>query len=90
MQAFWVAVVLLIIQQIDGNFIGPKVMGDVLDTSPLLIIFAVTLGGGLFGILGMIISVPFFIALKMALNQYVAAKEKRLENKSKEEKNSEE
>ncbi len=89
-QAFWVAVVLLIIQQIDGNFIGPKVMGDMLDASPLLIIFAVTLGGGLFGILGMIISVPFFIALKMALKQYVIAKETRLENKSKEEKNSEE
>ena len=89
-QAFWVAVVLLIIQQIDGNFIGPKVMGDMLDASPLLIIFAVTLGGGLFGILGMIISVPFFIAFKMALKQYVIAKEAKLENKSKEEKNSEE
>ena len=49
-QALWTAIALIVLQQIDGNFIGPKIMGQVLDASPLWIIFAVTLGGGLFGI----------------------------------------
>ena len=74
-QAFWVAVALIIIQQIDGNFIGPKIMGDVLNASPLLIILAVTLGGGLFGIAGMVVSVPVFIAIKLAICQYIDVKE---------------
>lgn len=66
-QAIWVAVVLVVLQQVDGNFIGPKIMGSVLDASPLWIIFAVTLGGGLFGVVGMIISVPVLVTLKMVV-----------------------
>lgn len=97
-QAFWVAIVLLIIQQIDGNFIAPKIMGEMLDASPLLIILAVTLGGGLFGVIGMIISVPFFITIKMAITQFLDAKEAMMANsiqipiidESEEEENSEE
>lgn len=76
-KALWTAVSLLILQQVDGNFIGPKIMGEVLDASPLLIIFAVTVGGGLFGVAGMIISVPFFVVLKMILTEYINEKEKR-------------
>jgi len=96
--AFWVAVVLLIIQQIDGNFIAPKIMGEMLDASPLLIILAVTLGGGLFGVTGMIISVPISITIKMAITQFLDAKESVQANmvtqsninESEEEENSEE
>ncbi len=93
MQALWVALALIVIQQIDGNFIGPKIMGDMLNASPLLIILAVTLGGGLFGIVGMIVSVPIFIAIKLALTQYLDVKEEINMAKTKkleEEKNSEE
>lgn len=74
-QALWVAVFLIILQQIDGNFTSPKIMGEVLDASPLLIILAVTLGGGLFGIGGMIISVPIVVTVKMALTEFVNEKE---------------
>lgn len=66
-KALWTAVTLLIIQQIDGNIIGPKIMGDQLDISPLLVIFAVTVGGGLFGIIGMLISVPVVAVIKRFL-----------------------
>lgn len=76
LQSLWVAISLLVLQQIDGNFIGPKIMGEVLDASPLWIIFAVTLGGGLFGIGGMIISVPVLITIKMAVSEYVNEKER--------------
>ncbi len=71
-QAIWVAISLIVLQQIDGNFIGPRIMGSVLDASPLWIIFAVTVGGGLFGIPGMIISVPVLVTLKMAVSDILA------------------
>ena len=50
-------------------------MGEVLDTSPLLVILAVTLGGGLFGVVGMIISVPIVITVKMAIDEFIDEKE---------------
>lgn len=74
-QALWTAIALIVLQQIDGNFIGPKIMGQVLDASPLWIIFAVTLGGGLFGIVGMIISVPVLVTVKMAVSEFINEKE---------------
>ena len=85
LQSLWVALSLLVLQQIDGNFIGPKIMGEVLDASPLWIIFAVTLGGGLFGIGGMIISVPVLITIKMAITEFVKEKEKEKVSKQSEE-----
>ena len=80
-KAIWTAVALSVLQQVDGNFIGPKIMGEVLDISPLWIIFAVTLGGGLFGVGGMVISVPIFMVIKMILSELVAQAEIRKENK---------
>ena len=79
-QALWTAISLLILQQIDGNFIGPRIMGQMLNASPLWIIFAVTLGGGLFGIVGMIISVPVLVVIKMIVIDYINDKEKRMES----------
>ncbi|MEE0944362.1 MAG: AI-2E family transporter [Clostridia bacterium] len=75
LQAIWVAVALIVLQQIDGNFIGPKIMGNMLEARPLLIIFAVTLGGGLFGIWGMLLSVPVVMVIKMLLQDLIATKE---------------
>lgn len=50
--------VFLIIQQIEGNFIYPKVVGKSVGLSPLLTLLAITVGGGLFGIVGMLIGLP--------------------------------
>ncbi len=80
-QAVWTAIALIVLQQVDGNFIGPKIMGTMLDASPLWIIFAVTLGGGLFGITGMIISVPILVTVKMVVTDFL--KEKETENSEK-------
>lgn len=79
-KALWTAVSLLILQQIDGNFIGPRIMGQMLNASPLWIIFAVTLGGGLFGIAGMIISVPVLVVIKMIITDYIDDREKRTDS----------
>lgn len=74
-KALWAAIFLIILQQIDGNYTSPKIMGEVLDASPLLIILAVTVGGGLFGVGGMIISVPIVITVKMAISEFIDEKE---------------
>lgn len=74
-QALWVTVLLILLQQIDGNFIGPKIMGEVLDASPLLIIFAITVCGSLLGVGGMIVSVPLFVVLKMIITDFINEKE---------------
>lgn len=57
-QALWVAIFILILQQLDGNVIGPKIIGDSIGVSPFWIIFAVFVGGNLFGFWGMLLGVP--------------------------------
>ena len=74
-KAFWVAVFILILQQLDGNFIGPKVMGDQVGLSPLWIISSVLIGSSLFGVIGVFLSVPIAAIIKITINKYV---EKRL------------
>lgn len=49
---------ILILQQIDGNLIGPKILGESTGVRPLWIIFAITIGGSLAGVLGMFFGVP--------------------------------
>ncbi len=75
MKALWVAIFILILQQVDGNFIGPKVMGDQVGLSPLWIISAVLIGSSLFGLIGVFLSVPVAAIIKSSIDKYV---EKRL------------
>lgn len=57
------AVFVLILQQLDGNLIGPYILGDRLKISSMWILFAILVGGGLFGVPGMILGAPFFACL---------------------------
>ena len=75
-QAIWVGVSLFIIEQVDGNFIGPRIMNDILEIRPLWVIFAVTVGGKLFGVIGMLISVPVLVVIKMMVSDYLREKER--------------
>lgn len=52
------AIFILVLQQVDGNIIGPKILGDSVGISKLGIIFAIIVGGKIFGVIGMIIGVP--------------------------------
>ena len=54
------AVFILFLQQLDGNFIGPKILGDRTGVSPFGVLFSILVGGGLFGFIGMIVAVPTF------------------------------
>ena len=77
--AVWWLVALLVMQQIDGNVIAPRVMGDRLEIRPLTIIVAVSVGGSLFGFVGMLISVPIVAIIRAAFVEYIHAKEGRNE-----------
>lgn len=74
-------IILLIMQQIDGNILGPKVMGDSLEIRPLWIIVAVTVGGSLFGFIGMLISVPVVAVLRILLQELLKMYEEQKEKK---------
>lgn len=78
------AVTIIILQQIDANVINPKIIGDSLNISPLLVIFAVTIGGAYFGMLGMFLGVPVVTVIKMLLEEFIEEKEleKATENKN--------
>lgn len=61
--AFWFAIFILVLQQLDGNVFGPRILGDSLGLSSFWVILAIILGGGLFGVMGMIMFIPVFAIL---------------------------
>ena len=61
--ALWLAVFILALQQLDGNVIGPKILGDSTGLPALWVMFAILVFGDLFGILGMFIGVPTFAVM---------------------------
>lgn len=72
--ALWVSVFILILQQVDGNIIGPKILGDKVGVSPFYILLAITIGGGYFGILGMLVAVPLFKIIGIQINKHLDKK----------------
>lgn len=78
-QSLYFAVTILIIQQIDGNIIGPKVLGDSTGLSSFWVLFSILLFGGLFGFVGMIIAVPFWAVIMNGMRRYM---DKRLQKKA--------
>ena len=77
-QSLYFAIAILIIQQIDGNIIGPKVLGDSTGLSSFWVLFSILLFGGLFGFVGMIIAVPFWAVIMNGMRCYM---DKRLQKK---------
>lgn len=75
-KAIWMGIIVIILQQIDANIINPKIVGSSLRISPLLVIFAVSVGGAYFGMLGMFLSVPVFAVLKVLVEDYIDYKNK--------------
>ena len=77
-QAIWMVIIVTVLQQIDANIINPKIVGDSLKISPLLVIFAVTIGGEYFNVLGMFLAVPVAAVIKVIISDFIDMK---LENK---------
>ena len=73
--AIWTLLFIIVLQQVDSNIIGPKILGDSVGVSPFWVIFAILVFGGLFGVTGMIIGVPAIAAIRMLLLDYLDDKE---------------
>ena len=74
------SIFVLILQQIDGNIIGPRILGDSLGLPALWIMFAIIIGGATFGIVGMFLGVPIFSVIYYLVSNRVnqALREKRI------------
>lgn len=68
------AIVIFIIQQIDGNIIKPIVLGDKLGMSGFWILFSVTVGGALFEVVGMFLGVPIFALIYAGIHDYITVR----------------
>lgn len=73
-KAIWFILIIIIIQQLDGNIIGPKILGDSIGISAFWILFSLLIAGKLFGIVGMIIGVPAFAVIYSIIKEVIEAK----------------
>ncbi|MGN0160047.1 MAG: AI-2E family transporter [Lachnospiraceae bacterium] len=65
-------IIILFIQQFDGLYLGPKILGESTGLKPLWVIFAIIVGGSLFGVMGMLIGVPCVAVLSYMINRFVS------------------
>ena len=79
MKALVFVILILFIQQLDGNVIGPKILGDSIGVSALWVVISITICGGFFGFAGMLFGVPLVAVCYALFKQYV---EKRLRHKN--------
>ena len=73
LQALIFCILILVVQQVDGNFIAPRILGGATGISGLWVLVAIIVGGGLFGIVGMVVGVPVMAVLAALLKQAVGA-----------------
>ena len=77
-KAIWFLVIILIIQQLDGNIIGPKILGNSIGISAFWILFAIMVAGKFLGLVGMVIGVPIFAVFYTLIKEFI---EERLKKK---------
>ena len=70
-KALWFAIFVLVLQQFDGNILGPKILGNSIGISAFWVMFAIILGNGIFGFVGMIIGVPLFAVIYSIIKSIV-------------------
>jgi AI-2 transport protein TqsA len=69
-----IIVLLIVIQNVIGNILEPRYIGDRLDLSPLLLLFSLIFWGYVWGIVGMLLSVPIMVMLKIILSKFESTK----------------
>ena len=73
-QALWFIVIIVVIQQIDGNIIGPKILGDSIGISAFWILFSLLVAAKFMGFVGMVIGVPLFAILYSIIKEIIEEK----------------
>ncbi len=91
LKGLFFSIFILILQQFDGNYLGPKILGETTGLSPFWVIFSIILFGGLFGVLGMFIGVPIFAIIysivKYLVNGLLEEKNQNVVNENQNNKN---
>ena len=75
-QALWFIIFIIVLQQVESNIIYPKIMGKSVGLPGIWVLLAVTVGGNLFGVVGMLLSVPVCAVIYCLVGEYKANKEK--------------
>lgn len=71
LQCLYFIIFILVLQQFDGNVLGPKILGNSTGLSSFWVIFSITIFGGLYGVFGMIIGVPVFAVLFAGIKTFI-------------------
>ncbi|MBQ8623542.1 MAG: AI-2E family transporter [Oscillospiraceae bacterium] len=71
MKAFWFIIFIIVLQQLEGNLIYPKVVGKSVGLPGIWVITAVTIGSGMFGVLGMLLAVPVVSVLYTIVKEFI-------------------
>ncbi len=74
LQCLYFLIFILLLQQFDGNILGPKILGDSTGVSSFWVLFSILLFGGLFGFVGMIIGVPTFAVIYRLIGDFINSK----------------
>ena len=72
LQAVYFAIFIVVLQQFDGNILGPRILGDSTGISGFWVMVAILVGGGLWGVMGMFLGVPLFACLYTAVRSFSA------------------
>ncbi|MBE5890404.1 MAG: AI-2E family transporter [Lachnospiraceae bacterium] len=70
--ALYLLIFIVVLQQVDGNIIGPKILGNSTGLSTFWVMFAILIGSGMFGFMGMLLGVPIFGVIYYIIKQIVA------------------
>ncbi|KGJ49643.1 AI-2E family transporter [Paraclostridium dentum] len=73
-KALWFILIIIVIQQLDGNIIGPKILGDSIGISAFWILFSLLVAGKFLGLVGMIIGVPLFAIIYSIIKELIEEK----------------
>lgn len=76
-KCLWFVLFIVCLQQIDGNFICPRILGQSIGLSPFWVMLSIVVGGGLFGPLGMFLAVPTFSVLYTLFGEFVGRRLRR-------------
>ncbi len=77
LQALWFVILFLVLQQIEGNLIYPHVVGNSVGLPSMWVLFAVTVGGKLMGIVGMLVFIPLMSVLYTLFREWVNQRERK-------------
>ena len=73
-KVIWFGLFVLILQQLDGNVIKPHLFGESMGLPAIWVLVAITVGGNLFGVVGMLLGVPVFAVIYLLFAEFVSGK----------------